>query len=171
VRRNTNPSGDFYFIMETKEVWKQIKGFPSYEVSDLGRVKSLKFGKERILKPVNRLGGYLSVGICAEKFENQLIHRLVLAAFVENPENKPQVNHINGDKSDNRLCNLEWCTAKENNLHAIRTGLVGKNKNKSRNKCFSSIENPQNGTEVVEISDDKSRPIINKCKFQCYIIS
>lgn len=101
------------------EKWVKIKGFDCYEVSDCGRVKSLKFNKERILKPNKRRHGYLAVELNGRSFS---IHRLVLESFVPNTENKTDVNHKNGVKFDNRLENLEWCTHSENAKHSFKIG-------------------------------------------------
>lgn len=121
------------------EVWKPIKGYEGlYEVSNLGRVKSLerkvkaknKYGTvdrtvtEKILKYSINHKGYYLVKICNQVNKSFLVHRLVAEAFIDNPENKLQVNHINGDKKDNRVCNLEWCTNNENQKHAINMGLI-----------------------------------------------
>lgn len=118
-----------------KEVWKEVKGYEElYEVSNLGRVKSLDkilhnqytkyFKKGRILKN-NKIGaGYLSVGLSKNGVKNFYIHRLVAEAFIENFDNKPQVNHINGIKTDNNVDNLEWCTRKENHRHAYENNLL-----------------------------------------------
>ena len=114
----------------TEEVWRDIECYEGfYQVSSDGRVKSLKrkdrFGrviKERILRPVPASNGYLVVTLYAGgKRKTLKVHRLVCEAFHENQDNKPQVNHINEDKADNRACNLEWCTAKENCNHGTRT--------------------------------------------------
>lgn len=110
------------------EIWKDIKGYEGiYQVSDLGRVKSLNYnhhGMEAILKPSNRGNGYLFVVLCINKIKtNYLVHRLVCESFLPNPENKRTVNHKNGIKTDNRLDNLEWATHHENNKHAHDNGL------------------------------------------------
>ncbi len=102
---------------------KKILGFPNYEVSDLGKVYNIVTGKE-IKTNISNNTGYYNLSLCNNGYvKSFMIHRLVLLAFVENVENKPQVNHINGDKSDNRLCNLEWNTRSENQKHSVRIGL------------------------------------------------
>ena len=104
------------------ETWKNIKGYEGlYQVSNMGRVKSLKLNKERILKPGMDRGGYLLVWLHAGgKRKTLKVHRLVCEAFHDNPNNKSDVNHINEDKTDNRACNLEWCTRRENVNHGTR---------------------------------------------------
>lgn len=108
-----------------EEIWKDIGGYEGvYQISNLGRVKSFKFNSEKVL--INKTSSnYDMVALClngvVKYFTN---HRLVAIAFLHNPENKEQVNHKNGIKSDNRLENLEWCTRSENTSHAIRIGLM-----------------------------------------------
>lgn len=114
-----------------KEIWKDITGYEGlYQVSDQGRVKSLKrkgCKKERVLKPAVDQGGYLIVTLSdGEKRKNFKVHRIVCEAFHENHDEKTQVNHINEIKTDNRACNLEWCTAKENINHGTRNTRAGK---------------------------------------------
>lgn len=116
-----------------KEIWKDIPKYEGiYQASNMGRIKSLKrktknhsCDKDKILKPIITGYGYYRVGLVKNKKLKLLhIHKLVLAAFY-GKKNK-QGNHLNGIKTDNRLCNLEYCTQSENQLHAWRTGLQKK---------------------------------------------
>lgn len=95
------------------EQWKQIRGHDNYEVSNLGRVRNVTTGK--ILKPYNDQRGYLRVDLSRDN--RAKVHRLVAMAFVPQPRRKNIVNHINRDRHDNRACNLEWVTQKENVAH------------------------------------------------------
>lgn len=113
--------------------WKWIEGFEgSYEISDEGDVKSYRRSKDEgnILKPSNQ-NGYLKVVLNnGGKSYHRRVHRLVAFAFLDKPEHKNQVNHINGDKHDNRDENLEWTTPAENTRHAINSGFLKVNENK-----------------------------------------
>jgi len=120
------------------ETWKPVVGYEGlYEVSSMGRVKSLgrvdRFNKKwncRIMKPTYVGKHYQMVRLCKKgKTKNQKVHRLVAEAFIPNPDKKPQVNHIDGNKDNNCADNLEWCTNSENQLHARENGLNSMAKN------------------------------------------
>lgn len=107
------------------EIWRDVDGYDGkYQVSNFGRVKSFQRG-ERILKPGLDYKGYPYVALWhGGKGKHTFVHRLVAEAFIPNPDNKPQVNHVDGDKANNHTDNLEWCTQSENTRHAYVTGLI-----------------------------------------------
>lgn len=97
------------------EQWKTIFDYPDYEVSNLGRVRSLKFGKEKLLNPGINKYGYINVNLCKNgEAKNHKVHRLVAQAFIPNPNNYPEVNHKDENKQNNCVDNLEWCTSQYN---------------------------------------------------------
>lgn len=109
--------------MFATETWKDIKGYEGlYQVSNLGRVKSLHFNKELLLKLRLTGRGYYQIDLQKNKnIKHALVHRLVAEAFIPNPDELPQVNHKDEDKTNNCVDNLEWCTQLYNIHHG--TGL------------------------------------------------
>lgn len=107
-----------------KEIWKTIKERKTYEVSNFGKVRrKLKYGYKS-LKPFEDKDGYLKVCLCENQHRvYRYIHRLVAIEFIENIENKPTVNHKDGNKQNNYINNLEWSTYKEQNNHALKNKL------------------------------------------------
>jgi hypothetical protein len=108
---------------EMKEEWKPAPGFEkNYLVSNKGRIKNLRTGY--VLKINFDDKGYSQIRFCVNnKKSTKKIHRLVALVFIENPLNLPQVNHKDGNKKNNNVNNLEWCTRSQNIRHAIRLGL------------------------------------------------
>lgn len=117
--------------MET-ELWSDAKEYEGlYQASNIGRVKSIKFGKERILKPFTNSSGYLQVSLFKNgKKKNFYVHRLVAEAFLPNPDNLPCVNHKDEDKTNNNVNNLEWCNCRYNVNYGTRNKRIGKSNSK-----------------------------------------
>lgn len=104
------------------EIWVDIRGFEGiYQVSSLGNIKSFKkVNGGKILSNKNSKGGYLSIILCkGDKRRCTRVHRLVAESFIPNPYKKPQINHIDGNKQNNNVNNLEWATRRENMAHAM----------------------------------------------------
>ena len=141
-----------------KEIWKDIKGYEGlYQVSNLGRVKSLNYNRkniEKTLKPVLYYNKYYSYTLYKNKKKKVfLAHRIVAINFIENINNKEYVNHIDGNKLNNNVDNLEWVTPSENNIHAFENGL-----NYSPSKGKFGKDN-RLSKEIYQL--DKNNKIIN----------
>lgn len=143
-------------MSDYKEQWKDIAGYEGlYQVSNLGNIKSLarykknrgvmQEVKEKILKQTPDMVGYVKVHLSKEgKSKCFCVHKLVALAFVPNVENKPHINHIDENKSNNRADNLEWCTATENNNYGMHNKKISLTKG-TRVQAFD-----KNGNLVME---------------------
>lgn len=141
------------------EIWKTIIGHEGYQVSNLSRFRSVdRFVNHpsggvakrngQILKQVNDKDGYKLVNFKKnQKSNTKRVHRIIAQNFIPNPDNKLQVNHINGIKYDNRIENLEWCTLSENRKHAYRTGLQNSTTRQGVKNNFAKL----NEIQVKEI--------------------
>lgn len=124
--------------LNTYEEWKIISEFPKYEVSNLGNVRNFK--TKHILKPrLNKQNGYLVINLMKDgKKHTKTLHRLVAITFLENLNNLPEVNHIDGNKRNNKMNNLEWCTRSYNKKHCYKMNL--RKSPKSRKHSDSQIK-------------------------------
>jgi len=153
------------------EIWKDVIGFEGlYQISNLGNVKNLsrvvnsshnakRTIKEKFIKPCKNRDGYLFVSLCkSNKKVNATIHRMVATSFLKNTDGKITVNHIDGNKLNNNVSNLEWNTYSENNKHAFTIGLrslkgQSHNRSKLKNEDVLRIRsNEFNGLTHKEIS-------------------
>ena len=144
------------------EIWKKIDGFENYSVSNMGRVRN--DGSGRVLSLWNKYNGYKMVTL-TRNYEKHIfqVHRLVAKAFIPNPDNFPQVNHINEDKTDNRAENLEWCTAKYNTNYGTRTKRVRENQPHSK-RCIVD------GVEYISVCEASRRLNVPKSSLKMAIL-
>lgn len=136
---------------------KVIKEYPAYKISDTGIVYSCFKPKTNIVSDTwheikqiyDKSCGYMIVTLCdgKGKRQNKRVHRLLMEAFVPNPNNYPHINHIDGNKLNNTLSNLEWCTCKHNSKEAVRIGLTA-----TRDKSFEKavIQMDKEGNYITE---------------------
>ena len=135
---------------DTDEQWRPVVGYEDlYEVSSMGNVRSSATGQgrqRRQLRPTVTRWGYCHTALSRnDNRRGYFVHCLVAEAFIPNPEHKSQVNHIDGNKCNNSVSNLEWCTAKENTAHALRLGLAPHAKGERHGKA------KLNTTQVINI--------------------
>lgn len=147
------------------EIWKAVVGFEGlYEVSNLGNVRNKK---QHILSTYINRDGYVKIQFKLKyKRYIHFVHRLVALAFILNPNNKETINHIDGNKKNNNVLNLEWATRSENTIHAYKNNLIDKNKLKkfgndnSNNK--NVIQYSLSGTSIKEYVSLSEASNVNK---------
>jgi len=124
-------------IINNEEIYKEIKDFPNYHISNFGNVKNIKTG--RILKQRLRHDGYKDITLCVNnKKYNKSVHRLVIETFLDNVDNKLCCDHIDNNKENNNINNLRWATSKENNQNSK----ISKNNTSSvKGVCFDKKSN------------------------------
>lgn len=140
------------FIME--EIWKDIPEYEGfYQASNLGNIKGLK--KNKIIGKTENHKGYFHISLCKNgNPKTMMAHRAVGLSFIPNPENKPQINHKDLNKKNNRVDNLEWVTNSENQLHAIANGKTGYlNGEKSYKSSFTNKQAEQIRKEYIKNSN------------------
>lgn len=148
-------------MSKKNEEWKLIPGSDNVMVSNMGRLKK----EDKILEPKDDKQGYLRISV-GNKIRDR-VHRFVAKAFVPNPYGKDQVNHINGNKTDNRASNLEWVTSKENTVLAVKQGLISKKTGKKRKILAISKDHSKimsfDSQKDAEKKTGYSNKDINKC--------
>ena len=127
-----------FFLINDMESWKVIYDFPNYEISNYGNVRN----NTKIVKAVPNKHGYNVVVLCNGIRKSVNIHRLVAAAFIPNPDNKPCIDHIDGDRANNHADNLRWVTVKENQNNPItKSKWIGKKAKPHHEKAVEQIKN------------------------------
>lgn len=135
-----------------EEEWRPVKGYEGlYEVSNMGRVKSLHAPQGIILKQGTYSNGYMGANLSKDGTTNmKLVHRLVAIAFIQNPNNYEEVNHKDGNKKNNTVDNLEWCTRSYNLKHAYSHKLMSKNEQKKSVILYKRYGEYDSITEAAE---------------------
>ena len=152
-----------------EEIWRDIDDYEGlYQISNKGHVKSLKWGKERILRPMINSSGYLNVVLYKNTAsQSRYIHRLVAEVFIPNTQNKPQINHKDECKTNNTVENLEWATAKENSNFGTRNERMGYSLSKpilQYSKSGEFIREWKSAVEVKRVLGINNSHIIQCCK-------
>lgn len=150
------------------EIWHDIEGYEGlYQISNKGRVKSLKWGKERILRPGIDTSGYYFIILYNDSVSKPFkLHRLVAQGFIPNLYNKPQVNHLDENKLNNCVENLEWATSKENTNYGTRNERLSR-KILQYSRTGEFIREWQGAREVERVLGISHQNIAKCCKGKC----
>lgn len=164
VKHGLTPTKEYVIILgieevHMKEIWKDIIGYEGeYQISNMGRVKSLIGRRERILKPRKNKRGYLRVSL--HQRNDKMIHRLVAIAFLPNPEGLKEVNHKDENPSNNCVDNLEWCTHQYNVLY----GTCQQRARQKQSETFPQINRADISKPVVCLETGTVYPSINEAE-------
>lgn len=163
-----------------KEEWRPVVGYEGlYVVSSFGRIASMKmalkrgrngvfYRQQRLLKPVKMTIGYLAVSLTKNgKVTQEYLHRLVSKAFLPNPNNYPQIDHIDGSRDNNMVTNLKWCTGSQNVLNPI-TRIRNSSSKKSKQKRREKVVCIRNGN-VERIYDSPKQATIDGFDHSCVV--
>ena len=136
------------------EAWRDIPGFPDYQASDLGRIRSRKSGTWKVLRPTpHSKTGYLAVSPRVDgRYLTRSVHRLIAATFLGKASGR-DVNHINGNKQDNRLRNIEYLSRGDNHRHAYRTGLrepVGRKLTRDEVRTIAALQGSATQKQIAQ---------------------
>ena len=158
------------------EIWKDVQGYEGlYQVSNLGRIKSLGrfvdklkchyWQEEKILKLRKRVDGYLNVILSKKgKTKTFSVHRLVAMTFISNPENKPEVDHINAIKTDNSVNNLRWASHKENMNNSLTIAFLSISKLGENNPLYGKKLSEETKRKISDRLSGKNSPKAHKVK-------
>ena len=161
-----------------KEIWKDIKGYEGiYQASNMGNIRSLYFYNNRyktkhyrkkLMKQSEDKQGYKIISLSKNKKQKTYkVHRLIAQTFIKNPDDKKEVNHIDGNKSNNEINNLEWCTRSENQIHAYKNKLQRQTKKMKIHsielgKKYGKMNGSKTGKENIKKAIEKRKIPVNQ---------
>ena len=155
-------------IKSNEEIWKPIKNYENlYEISNFGVIRKVK--TKRPLKVFYRTNGYYTTSLCKDyKVTMVYLHRLIAETFIPNPDNLPCVNHIDGNKTNNDLNNLEWCSLLDNIRHAYKNSLMENNRKVAQYDINGNYIKTYNSTNEASKETNISQSSISMCALGKY---